>query len=285
MKRVTRRRAMAAAGVSLLAAGASGPQAPAAGPKGRECIWFESGGQWCCGMVHRPLEKLGRQPGVLIMHGLVGSKDQPHRMFVALADALSAMGFVSLRFDLRGRGDSEGLSIDATPQRDLEDARNGLKALAALPDVDPNNLVVLGMSWGGVLAACVAGESTAVKRVVLWSSCPVDNDSWKPALFEVDGRQVTEQFGNLLGREFYEGIPELTPLTHLKRNRQATLMVHGTNDEVIRQVVYERLKTDLEFGDVDVKRVTIDGADHGLMRHDWEAKAITETVEWLAKGA
>jgi dienelactone hydrolase len=235
-------------------------------------------------MVHRPAEKLGHQPGVLIMHGLVGSKDQPHRMPVALADALAASGFISLRFDLRGRGDSEGLSIDATPQRDLEDARNGLKALAGLADVDANDLVVLGMSWGGVLAACVSAESTAVKRVVLWSSCPVDGDSWKPALFDYGERKVSEQYGNLLGKEFYDGIPELMPVSQLRHNRPATLIVHGTNDEVIRQVPYERLKTDLEFGDLKVKRVTIEGADHAMMRHDWEEKAIKETVQWLVKG-
>ena len=46
------------------------------------------------------------------MHGLVGSKDQPHRILVALSEALAAAGHVALRFDLLGRGDSEGKSID-----------------------------------------------------------------------------------------------------------------------------------------------------------------------------
>src|SRR5688572_11279832 len=107
----------------------------------RQCVTFQSGGQTCFGMLHTPAAaQVGKRPGVLIMHGLVGSKDQPHRIFVTLAEALSRVGYVSLRFDLRGRGDSEGDSIDITPQRDLADAEAGLATLRQHKDVDATNL-------------------------------------------------------------------------------------------------------------------------------------------------
>ena len=263
---------------------AAAPATTQVQPKTRQCIWFDSGGQFCCGMIHRPADATGKCPAVLMMHGLVGSKDTPHRMFVTLADALAYAGFVSLRFDLRGRGDSEGLSIDATPQRDLEDARAALKLLGDQHDVDARDLMVLGLSWGGVLAAHLAGESTAVKRVVLWSSCPADNEQWKPALQEIDGRQVSDVFGNLLSKDFYDGVTEMTPLSQLKRNRQPLLMVWGTRDEVIRQSRFEASKADLSFADVPVTLVSVDGADHAFMSHAAERKAIDETVRWLQQG-
>lgn len=215
------------------------------------------------------------------MHGLVASKDQPHRIFVALSEALAKAGFVAFRFDLRGRGDSDGQSIDVTPKRDLEDARAALATLRKLPGVDAKNIIVLGMSWGGTLAAYLAGENAAVTRVVLLSSCPIDNDDWRPILVDQNGRKVCDIFGNLLSKEFYDGVRELTPQSQLKRLRQPVLIVRGSHDEVIRAADYEKLKDELTFADVSCTMATIDGADHALMSHAWEQKAIEEIVRWL----
>src|SRR6185295_11404841 len=98
--------------------------APLRSPANRKPVSFKSEkGQTCFGVVHSPGTSFGRSPGVLLIHDLVASKDTPHRMFVTLADALADAGFTALRFDLRGRGESEGKSIDATPRGDLDDAR------------------------------------------------------------------------------------------------------------------------------------------------------------------
>src|SRR5437762_3220719 len=72
---------------------------PLRGSAARRPVSFKSAGQTCYGMVHAPGTTFGRSPGVLLIHGLVGSKDQPHRIFVTLADALAEAGFTSLRFD------------------------------------------------------------------------------------------------------------------------------------------------------------------------------------------
>ena len=56
------------------------------------------------GYIHRPAARTETgYPGVLLLHDLVGSKEQPHRMFVTLADRLAESGVVALRVDLYGR--------------------------------------------------------------------------------------------------------------------------------------------------------------------------------------
>jgi cephalosporin-C deacetylase-like acetyl esterase len=71
----------------------------------REPIMFESDGQAVLGVIHRPRQPpAARLPAVAIFHGFVGSKDQPHQIFVKLAEALAAAGIVTLRVDFRGRG-------------------------------------------------------------------------------------------------------------------------------------------------------------------------------------
>jgi uncharacterized protein len=71
----------------------------------RKAILFLSEGQAVWGVYHRPARLLRPAPAVLILHGLVGSKDQPHQMFVKLANRLAEVGIIALRIDLRGRGE------------------------------------------------------------------------------------------------------------------------------------------------------------------------------------
>ena len=102
------------------------------------------------GFLHRPRATTGKLlPGVLILHGFLASKDQPHRIFVTLAEALAQAGMVALRIDLRGRGDSEGESIDITPAADLADVAAALDYLAQRDDVDTSRIGLLGMSRAG----------------------------------------------------------------------------------------------------------------------------------------
>ena len=107
------------------------------------------------------------------------------------------------------------------------------------------------------------------------------NNEWnRAAKFEMlhPGR---DQFGNVLSKAFYDEVPELTPQSQLKRLRQPVLLVYGTRDEVTRPAEFDKLKDELTFADVSCTSVVIDGADHALMNHLWEQKAIDETVRWL----
>ena len=188
-----------------------------------------------------------------------------------------------LRVDLLGRGDSEGSSLDATPQRNLDDARHAFATLQALPGVDPHEITIIGLSYGGTLAAYLAGESVAIKRVILLASCPVDNQTLTPQFKEIDGKQVADHLGNVLSKDFYDGFYDLTPLTQLRKNRQTVLMVYGTHDADIRPDDYETAKSELSFSDVNVKATAISGADHTFASHDHEEQVIAAIVNWLAQ--
>ncbi len=212
-----------------------------------------------------------------------GAKVQPHRLLVSLSEALASIGFVTLRFDLLGRGDSEGSCIDATPQRDIENARHALAALSSLPDVDPHDITLIGLSYGGTIAAYLASESIAIKRVVLLASCPVDNENMAPTFKDMDGRQVSDQLGNVISKDFYDALADLTPLTQLRKNRQAVLMVYGTHDAETRPDKYETCKSELTFADVNTKAITIEAADHQFLGHDYEKQALDAIVTWLTQ--
>ena len=254
---------------------------PLRGAPSRKPVSFKSEGQTCYGYVHSPGTSFGRSPGVLFVHGLVDSAAGPHRMFVKLADALTAQGFTSLRFDLRGRGDSDGESIDIMPRRDVEDARNALQLLREQPNLDGSNLTLIGHGWGGVIAAMLS-DSPSVKRTVLLAAAPPDREVWRvPPVKEYNGRKAADVSGNLIAQTFFDAAHELEPMSALKKGRRPVLVVHGSRDERILPAGYERFVADLQFAEVQTRQVSIDGADHAFTSYDWERQAIGAVVDWI----
>ncbi len=149
-------------------------------------------------------------------HGFMASKCQPpHRLFVQLAEALARLGIVSLRIDLPGRGDSEGDSIDLTVEGDLAAAQQAIDVLVAQPDVDSKRIGLVGISWGGVLAATLAGRDLRVTATVLLSTAPYEQVGWKPRLQRIEGRRVYKFVGNLVGDQFFAGLKQLHPIDDL----------------------------------------------------------------------
>lgn len=247
----------------------------------RSPITFSSEGQQIVGMVHRPADNLPH-PGVAIYHGFLGSKDTPHRMFVEAAEALANAGFVVLRADLRGRGDSDGDSLDITPQADLNDARAMLDALAALPDVD-GRLAVLGMSWGGLLASVLAGEDPRVKAAMLWSSMPTTALNWTPKFQTTNGREAAENWGQWVGKQFYDALPSFRPLDAFKGVRCPVLAVYGTADDSVPAREVAQFEEVVKIAQAPYEIIAVEGGDHIFMNAAQKQQVIERTVGWLSR--
>ena len=248
----------------------------------REHIWLDCQGQLVSGFVHRPATETGaRYPAVLMFHGLMASKSQPpHRLFVKLADELARAGIVSLRIDFRGRGDSEGESVDVTPDGDLSDAQGALDVIARQPYVDPTRIAALGISWGGAIAACLAGRDRRIGPLVMWSSVPGGVLDWNPPLREIDGRLVAELWGNLVGAEFYAGLHRINPLKEMRTARGPLLIVYGTADEVVPAPAVEAARAALVELGLQHEVVAVPGADHVFMAPE-AVHTLMTTTHWL----
>lgn len=256
-------------------------------PTKRDAIPLLVDGQKVFGMIHRPTQPAApKVPALLILHGFTGSKDQPHQIFVKLAEAVARAGMIALRIDLRGRGDSEGdMAMDVTPAGDLRDVRAALDFLAEQPDVDAARLGVLGLSWGGTLAAVIAGQDPRVAFTVLWNTGDGAH-TWQPKEFvEIDGRPVLEFWGTLIGQQFYGDMTVVDVPANLPNARGPVLIVQSTADEAIhepRQTAH-RLAQLLATAGIPHELAFIEGADHAFMRHVWERAAIEKSVQWLQK--
>ena len=86
------------------------------------------------------------------------AKKAPLRVSALLADALADAGVVSLRYDKRGVGDSDGDYDSAGLHDNIDDAVAALAFLGAQDGVDPERVVVVGHSEGALIALDIAAN-------------------------------------------------------------------------------------------------------------------------------
>jgi pimeloyl-ACP methyl ester carboxylesterase len=84
-----------------------------------------------------------------------------------LAGALADAGFIVVRYDKRGIGQSGGRSETASLSDYAEDVRAAVKALTARKDVDPQRIAIVGHGEGGLVALMAAGKEKRVEAVAL----------------------------------------------------------------------------------------------------------------------
>lgn len=119
-----------------------------------------------------PRGTTGRAPAIVFLSGS-GAQDRNggvlpgHAPFRELAEALAAAGVASLRLDDRGIGGSSGRYDEATIAQLAGDARAAIAWLARRDDVDPDRILMLGHSEGGLVAIEAAARGAPVAGLIL----------------------------------------------------------------------------------------------------------------------
>jgi len=89
-----------------------------------------------------------------------------HGTFRLLARSLSAAGYHVLRFDYSGTGDSAGELADASEAQWIDDIHAAIDETKDLGQL--GQVALIGMRYGGALAALAARGRRDVDRLVLW---------------------------------------------------------------------------------------------------------------------
>jgi uncharacterized protein len=106
-------------------------------------------------------------PAFIVLHGFIGSKDDSHAELQARM--LTGFGYATLRFDMRGCGESQGKRGEVYCFDQVADTKNALTWLATQPGIDSNRIGVIGHSFGAAIAVYTAGVDRRVAAVI--SSC------------------------------------------------------------------------------------------------------------------
>lgn len=146
-------------------------QVPVSRPNDEQ-VRIPSNGFSLVGTVSKPLTAAtGPLPAVVLIGGS-GPTDRDEMLFNIpvlgqVANALADAGFVTLRYDKRGVGQSGGRLESATFADYTEDLRAAVKVLADRKDVDPKRIAVIGHSEGGAVALMAASRDKRIAAVGL----------------------------------------------------------------------------------------------------------------------
>lgn len=104
-------------------------------------------------------------PGVVLCHPNPSyGGDMNNSVIMAVSWALTQKGIAGLRYNSRGTGQSQGTFGNGGPEQ--KDALAALSFLAQQEKINPQQIGIMGYSFGGKIALSVAGQSELVQSVV-----------------------------------------------------------------------------------------------------------------------
>jgi hypothetical protein len=105
-----------------------------------------------------------RRPAFIVLHGF-GSNMNAGNVWTPCA-LLEELGYVTLRFDMPGCGESEGEKGRLICLEQVGAVREALSLLAQHPHVEPSRIAVLGSSFGGAVAVYAGGVDQRIAAVI-----------------------------------------------------------------------------------------------------------------------
>jgi len=242
-------------------------------------IRLKADGLELAGQLHIP-SRGKAHPALCICHGIPAIPHDPtDKGYALLAQRFCRAGFITLIFNFRGTGKSEG-NLDVLGwTRDLQAA---LDFLYNLKRVDKSHFCLLGFSGGAAVSVYIAAHDPQVSLVVT-CACPADFRSLSQREAPLDTIQRFRQIGAIRDRDFPPSIEEwqrgfetISPIEWIDRiSPRPLLLVHGDADELIplehARRLYQKAKEPKELK-------IIPGAKHKMRL---EKAAIDFVLDWL----
>jgi uncharacterized protein len=130
-----------------------------------ERVEFESDGERLVGLLFPAAFRNGRAPAVAILGPMTFQKEQAPALY---AQRLSQLGYATLIFDPRYRGESGGEPrCYEDPAAKVTDLRSAIAYLASRPEVDADRLAVLGICMGASHVLPAAADEPLVRAVAM----------------------------------------------------------------------------------------------------------------------
>ena len=238
----------------------------------------------------------------VLVHGGGATRDEAG-YFTRLAGGLAEAGISSMRFDLRGHGESGGRQEDLTIAAIVNDIRAAFAFVHK--EIGNTRSHLYGTSFsGGACALYAASHPTRLSSLTLAN--PLlnykkrfidDKPYWHDDRISNDAAQLLSERGSLehsptfrLGRPLINEVFHVRPLSVLADLTVPTLFVHGTDDTFIP---IESSRTTITLmTKAQVNLAEIKGAQHGFAVHDdptyrepqtqaWQANVIRTVADWM----
>jgi hypothetical protein len=243
----------------------------------------------------------GRMPVVILLSGTGGGDRDGIAAGIPImsqfAGTMAGAGYLAVRYDKRGNGQSGGRSESATIQDYAEDARAVVRWLLKRQDVDPKRIALVGHSEGAWVAlltasrerriaavASIAGPASTGAELVLEQQqqslnllnlTPTERESKVALQKQIQSAVVTGKGWEGVSQDerraadtpWFQSLLTFDPAKVIKDVRQPLLFVHGELDRQIPVAHADRLaemaRKDSDSKSVEV--VVVRGVNHLLV--------------------
>lgn len=249
-----------------------------------EEISFENNqGQKIAGVIrYRQFLEPTKYPAVIILHSFAMHKN--HELVATLANTIAPYGYVTLRFDFHGHGESEGEFLHHNLKQQVEDVGAAIDYLQSLDFVDPERIALIGHGMGADLAILTAAKDDRIKTLITIAaradlSEHISSHFTEEQISNLDrlGHVDHHQFGKI-GKGFFNHLKSIDIIKELKEVHVPALFIHGTHDF---RVQYNNVKS-LYFAANEPKKFQLlDGADHDIRQPQQREEMIELMLNWL----
>ena len=246
----------------------------------KSSVILEADNLCLAGEIYFPEATKKPLPALCLCHGIPAVPDNPNdRGYAVLAERCCDAGFITLFFNFRGAGLSQG-NLDILGW--TQDLKAAIDFLSSFDEVDKSSICLLGSSGGAAVSVYVAAHDPRVSSIITFA-CPADftfmSDKQQAKMLIDNFRSIgvirDKDFPPSID-EWLEGFNTVSPIQWIdKIAPRHLLLIHGEEDEV---VPIEHACKLYEQAQDPKKLTTIPGAGHRLRL---EEKAITTALNWL----
>lgn len=239
-------------------------------------------------------------PVIIFNHGYIPPEEyRTTEKYLAYTDAFSRNGYIVLKSDYRGHGNSEGKPEGAyySPAYTI-DILNAVSSIKKYPEADPKRIGIWGHSMGGMITLRSMVVTKDIKAGEIWAGVaasyedlannwhrPIPNPrpfipSQREQSTRRPGRQeLINKYGSFTANpRFWQSI---SPIAFVKDVSGPIQLQHGTLDEEVPLLFSQKLDTALKNAGKTVEFFTYEGDDHNLANN--LDLALQRSVEFFDK--
>lgn len=223
------------------------------------------------GTLFYPENPKEQNPAILFIHGFTGSQDTSFQY----ANALTRWGFICMTFDLRGHGASEGDINSLTREDFLKDVVSAYNFLIHQMGVDPEEISVVGSSFGAYLSLLLSSMKE-IKNVVLRVPANYPN-------VEFDKPQINQGNNNPLVKEWRnepKKVDEAFSLEAINNFVGKILIVEAEKDDIIPHQTIENYINAVK-DKTKLTHIVVKGAPHSIKEGRFRDEVTKILADWF----
>jgi dipeptidyl aminopeptidase/acylaminoacyl peptidase len=234
-------------------------------------------------------------PVVVFNHGYIPPEQyRTTERYVAYVDGFARNGYIVLKPDYRGHGNSEGEPTGAfTSPAYTVDVLNAVSTMKRYPDADPERIGMWGHSMGGTLTLRAMVVTDDIKAGVIWAGvvAPIE-DIWEERQeWIVNHLTATPDPGGTPGPPgegvfaygWFEQNPDfwaaVDPVYHLEDLSGPIQLHHATGDQTVPVDFSEDLYARLQAAGQPGELYLYEGGNHNLSIHF--ATAMERSIQFF----